>query len=139
MTHPIFVDTSAWVAIADSDETRHSQATTLYREILAGPALLVTSLPVIAEAHILIRRRLGAQAAEAFLKNVNESSRIQILYPGQAEETEAKRILHKYQDQDFSLADAISFVLMAREKIQEAFTYDRHFATAGFTVLPHLA
>ncbi len=139
MTRLLFVDTSAWVAISDSNETRHAQAAALYREFLAGPTLLVTSLPVIAEAQILIRRRLGGQAAGAFLKNVNESSRIQILFPGQAEETEAKGILQKYHDQDFSLADGISFALMKKEKINEAFTYDRHFATAGFVVLPHLA
>jgi len=38
-------------------------------------------------------------------------------------------------DQDFSLADALSFAFMRREKIIEAFAYDRHFTTAGFTLL----
>jgi len=38
-------------------------------------------------------------------------------------------------DQDFSLADALSFAFMRKEKIIEAFAYDQHFTTAGFTLL----
>jgi predicted nucleic acid-binding protein len=136
MTTRVFVDTSAWVAVSDKDESRHTEAAAYYRKLLVGPALLVTSLAVLAEAHILIRRRLGAQAASAFLKNANESARIEIIYPKPSHEAEAKAILSKYNDQDFSLADALSFVLMQENGVKEAFTYDRHFATAGFTKIP---
>lgn len=38
----------------------------------------------------------------------------------------------------FSYADAVSFALMQKEKINDAFTYDRHFLTAGFTTINYL-
>jgi predicted nucleic acid-binding protein len=38
-----------------------------------------------------------------------------------------RRDLHK-----LSAVDATSFVLMAHEKIRTAFTFDHHFAVAGF-------
>jgi hypothetical protein len=136
MTTRVFVDTSAWVAISDKDESHHTEARAFFRKLLAGPTLLVTSLPILAETQILIRRRLGAQAAGIFLKNVNESARIQILYPEPPHEAEARKFLTRYHDQDFSLADALSFVLMRDNEIKEAFTYDRHFATAGFDKIP---
>jgi len=32
--------------------------------------------------------------------------------------------------------DAVSFATMHREGVGEAFAFDRHFLTAGFTLLP---
>ena len=34
-----------------------------------------------------------------------------------------------------SAVDATSFVLMSHEKIRTAFTFDHHFATAGFHLI----
>jgi predicted nucleic acid-binding protein len=45
-------------------------------------------------------------------------------------------ILARYSDQDFSLTDAVSFAVMRQRRIEEAFTFDNHFSTAGFVVLP---
>lgn len=41
-----------------------------------------------------------------------------------------RRDLHK-----LSAVDATSFVLMSHEKIRTAFTFDHHFATAGFRLV----
>ncbi len=51
------------------------------------------------------------------------------------EET-AESILRQYQDQDFSYTDAVSFVVMKQYGITEAFSFDKHFVTAGFTLIP---
>jgi predicted nucleic acid-binding protein len=51
-------------------------------------------------------------------------------------ETEAEGILVRYVDQDFSYADAVSFVIMKRQKIRKAFSFDKHFVTAGFINIP---
>jgi predicted nucleic acid-binding protein len=42
----------------------------------------------------------------------------------------------KFADQEVSFTDCISFVLMRRNKLDQAFTFDRHFAVAGFEVVP---
>ena len=51
-------------------------------------------------------------------------------------EDQARQILRKYDDQDFSYVDAVSFALMQEIKITEAFAFDRHFNTAGFVCVP---
>jgi len=136
MPREVFVDASAWIAIADSNEARHEDAVKLYSELLRDGSLLVTTTLVIAEAHILLRRRIGYRAAMGFLENVNESPRIEIVHPNPRLEAAGKQILRQYDDQDFSLADAFSFALMRERGITEAFTFDQHFATAGFVLLP---
>jgi len=39
-------------------------------------------------------------------------------------------------DQDFSYTDAVSFVIMKKQKIKKAFSFDKHFQTMGFIGLP---
>jgi len=64
------------------------------------------------------------------------SPRILTLYSNENIETEAEEILVKYVDQDFSYTDAVSFVIMRRQKIRRAFCFDKHFIIAGFTNIP---
>lgn len=40
--------------------------------------------------------------------------------------------LARYDDQDFSFADAVSFAVMTERGIREALTLDHRFAVAGF-------
>jgi predicted nucleic acid-binding protein len=42
--------------------------------------------------------------------------------------------LRQYDDKDFSLTDALSFAVMDRLEISEAFTFDHHFRQYGFRV-----
>ena len=44
--------------------------------------------------------------------------------------------LERYDDQGFSYTDAVSFAVMTERGIRDALAMDRHFATAGFTLLP---
>jgi predicted nucleic acid-binding protein len=135
MSQQVFVDASAWISIADNSEAHHKDSVKTYSDLLNSQITLVTTSLMVAEAHILLRRRLGQQAAVTFLKSVNESPRIEIVYANAHLEAEAKRILYQYDDQDFSFADAVSFALMQERGITQAFTLDQHFATAGFSLV----
>jgi hypothetical protein len=53
-------------------------------------------------------------------------------------EDKAEKILRKYDDQDFSLTDALSFAVMDEYGIKKAFSFGRHFLIAGFTIIPRI-
>jgi predicted nucleic acid-binding protein len=57
------------------------------------------------------------------------------MYSDEALEIEAEQWLRRYADHDFSLADAVSFAIMRQRRIMEVFTFDNHFAVAGFVLL----
>jgi predicted nucleic acid-binding protein len=135
MQQLIFVDTSAWLAVMDTGDNHHAQAAETYARLLKDKFRLVTTILVVAETQIWLRRRISPDSAQTFLRNVNNSPRVDILYPDAGIEKQAKKILYQFADHDFSLTDAISFVMMKELEIKEAFTYDKHFATAGFTPL----
>ncbi len=55
----VFVDTSAWVAVADKNESYHKKAAFIYPTLLKTKKSLITSNLVIAETYILILHELG--------------------------------------------------------------------------------
>lgn len=136
MMRAVFVDAGGWIALNDRGDQYHPAAVAYYQQLLRERRPLVTTNLVIAEAYIAIRRAGGHQPAIRFLDSLRQSSRLTRVYPDAAVEAEAEKILRRYADQDFSLADAVSFVVMQQSGITEAFAFDGHFATAGFVVVP---
>lgn len=136
MRENIFVDSSAWIALADKDDSHHKEAASSYPAIFKNHKTLVTNNLVLAETYIVLLKELGHKAALEFLERVKASPRITKIYSNESIEAEAEEVLEKYGDQDFSYADAVSFVIMKREKIRKAFCFDKHFVTAGFINVP---
>ncbi|MBC8178984.1 MAG: type II toxin-antitoxin system VapC family toxin [Deltaproteobacteria bacterium] len=132
----IFVDTGAWFALADESDQYHKQAVDVYPGLFRDNNHLTTTNLVIAETYILIRRAIGHQPAMMFLQNIAASPRVRKVYSDQTLEKNAEDILGKYQDQDFSYTDAVSFAAMKHYGTHLAFSFDRHFVTAGFTIIP---
>jgi predicted nucleic acid-binding protein len=136
MARSVYVDSSAWIAVVDAREKAHKIAGDQFKELLKGSITLVTSDLVLAETQILLRRRISAEAANVFLDSTNHSPSIQIVFVDSETEIAAKEILTKFADHDFSLTDACSFALMKASGIRTAFTFDKHFAIAGFRIIP---
>ena len=136
MAKELFVDTGAWVALADLDDRHHSRAAETFPTLLGEHQRLVTTNLVVAETYILLRLTLGHGPAIAFLDNLETSPRIERVYATPDLDVDAEEILRRYRDQTFSFTDALSFALMHRRRISTAFAFDTHFATAGFVCVP---
>lgn len=132
----IFVDTGAWIALADEDDAHHGNAIAIYPKLLKSSRSLITTNLVVAEAYVIIMNELGHQAAVRFLDGINASPRIVKAYSSESIERDAEDILRRYEDQDFSYCDSVSFTIMKRQKIKKAFSFDKHFQTIGFVRIP---
>jgi len=132
----IFVDTGAWFALTDKSDQYHNRAVEIYPKLLNSYRHLTTTNLVIAESYILIRRSIGHRPGIAFLENLGASPRVIKIYSDSVLEKAAEETLKKYQDQGFSYTDAVSFAVMKQYDTQEAFSFDVHFVTAGFTLIP---
>ena len=132
----LFVDTGAWFALVDKSDQHHSQAVKVYPKLLSSFHHLTTTNLVIAETYVLIRRAIGHQPAISFLENIAASPRVIKISSDSALEEAAEDILRKCQDQNLSYTDAVSFAVMKQYEIIQAFSFDQHFVTAGFTLTP---
>jgi uncharacterized protein len=131
----ILVDTGAWVALAITRDAYHNQAVSIFEAVLRDGRPIITTNHVIAETYTLILRTGGHARAIAFLRSLRTSQRVRTIHADAALEENAAAILEQYSDQQFSYVDAVSFALMRQRTIEQAFAFDRHFLTAGFTLV----
>ncbi len=137
MRTAVFVDTSAWLAVLVASEPRHDAAVAAYTRLLRARSRLVTTNLVLAEMHALVVRARGVEAGVELLERVHADPYHEVYFVDRdLDEGARQRWLRVYQDQRFSLTDAVSFELMHRERIKAALATDRHFAAAGFELLP---
>lgn len=134
MAPELFVDTSAWYSLVDRNAPEHSRLATVLRERVAAGWGIVTTNLVLAESQALIMRRIGRAPALSFLSDARAAPNIVEFSTPDREDLAEREWLAPYADQNFSLADAVSFVVMSERGIGEALALDRHFATAGFVL-----
>src|SRR5437773_463004 len=106
MARTIFIDTGAWLALADVDDPFHTDAVAFYDRDLRQRSHFVTTNLVCAEAYTLIPRRSGHSAAMSFLAVIRDSTLLEKVYADAALEAQAAVILGRYNDQNFSYVDA---------------------------------
>lgn len=106
---------------------------TMRRLIQANWTLITTNM-VLIELHGLLLRRLGRQIALRGRLELRESQTVERARV--EDESRAEEILNRYDDEAFSLADAISFAVRERLGVRVAFSLDRHFAQFGWEVVP---
>ncbi len=129
---PVFVDTGAWIALALARDPYHDRAVAIWEQALSRGSRILTSIPVMIETFTFLDRTVARDVALAWKDGVVALRRVVVLECKRADLQNAwayfaRRDLHK-----LSAVDATSFVLMKREKIRIAFSFDHHFASVGF-------
>ena len=132
MRNAVFVDTSAWYAVADSDDANHLSAARQFRRLHDLRRRLVTTNHVVGETYTLLLSRIGLRAAQAYLRRTRRDPTVSRTFVPEAWEEDAERLLEQYDDQPFSYVDATSFVAMRRLGLREVLTFDHDFVVAGF-------
>ena len=133
----VFLDTSAWLQVAAPRGQRSLELERAYEGYVRERRPLVTSNLIVAELHALVLRRRGVAAGVALLDHVYADATVRVLFVDRDVQFQAlDRWLRRFSDHRISLCDATSFELMRREGVGRAFTIDRHFAVAGFEMLP---
>jgi uncharacterized protein len=132
----LFVDTSAWYPLVVTSHPDHHRLSTVMRASIARRARIVTSNLVVAESHALITRRAGIAPGLRYVQLVRASPNVVVRSDEPLEDAAVDEWLARYTDQPFSMVDAVSFAIMTARGIRSALTLDRHFAIAGFQMVP---
>lgn len=133
----VFVDTGAWLAGFHPRDQHHARAVSSFEELRRRRSELVVTDLVLAELHVHLLRAVGPAAAAGFLETVKSDPLVREVYVDEDLQRAAfADWLLRFPDQPFSFTDAVSFAAMSAGRIRAAFTFDRHFAVAGFDVLP---
>ena len=130
----LFIDTGAFLAW-ELERDQYYEIARRRWGLLADSAIrLYSSEHVLDETLTLLGRRSSYAHAANRGADYLRSESLEILQTSEEDWPRALKAMTKYADQGVSCTDCLSFVLMKREKIRSVFTFDRHFAAAGFAI-----
>jgi predicted nucleic acid-binding protein len=138
----IFVDTWAWIALADKSDPYHRKAKTEHKKSRRGHRRYVTTDQVLSETIGYLFPAIGASQAQKFINTILASADMGLyhlvhLSPPQFRRAWAMR--QKYHDKPhISFVDFTSMVVMQDLGIVDVFTGDNHFrqVNQGFRLHP---
>ena len=137
----VFVDTSAWLALFNRNDTYHGDAVAAHRDL--AEARRVTSWGIVAETYTWLRYHIGYQAGDRWLREaaaLEERGVLHVIYPNPGSEASVRRALARFADQDLSYVDAFTLVTVEfHSRIDAIFAFDHHLALAGLPMVPGLA
>jgi predicted nucleic acid-binding protein len=131
--NPVFLDTVGLIALWNGSDQWHAAADQAFAQILDRRQPLVTTTFVLLEcANAAARRPFRTQVCR--LRETLEQ-RNELVVPIADDWKDAWMDYEQGKAGDAGIVDHISFRVMRRLGIMEAFTNDRHFQSAGFVTL----
>ena len=135
----IFVDTSAWDAIADKGDVEHLSALK-FRDEIVKKYRLVTSNYILDELYTLLLMNIGYTKALDFKQKLDHLSSENVLDIAWIDEGMANQAWDAFQmynvDKTWSFTDCTSFTVMKNMGLTEVFAFDHHFEQMGFIRRP---
>jgi predicted nucleic acid-binding protein len=128
-----FVDTSAFIALLVAEDENHARAARTWSSLIESNESLVTSNYIVVETCALLQRRIGMTALKKFLEDVLPIVLIEWVDMPMHDAGINGLMLSGRNGPN--IVDCISFAIMRKLAITQAFTLDGHFSAVGFTVL----
>lgn len=136
---PMFVDTNAFVALANEDDQYHERADAVRKGIEDGSlpyGPVFTSRYVLSETATTLLYRAGHQEAVDFLTNIRDSSTFNMLEVTGPIFDRTTDQFARYDDQQISFVDHLNSVLGDEFDIEHIFAFEDDFRTLGMTRVP---
>jgi uncharacterized protein len=137
----VFIDTSAWIDLMNSNERNHTVAVNFHKS-LSPMTLRITTWGIVSETYTWIRYHIGFREASRWLTlkdSLEDQGFLQVVCPDHQMEIGVRKVIIRFHDQQLSYVDAFSLALIqSRPDIDAIFAFDHHMSLAGIPVLPGL-
>ncbi len=134
----IYVDSGFLIALFDSSEPSHDQASRLFDQFNADQRIrLVTTRDVLNEflAHFSRGAGITRIHAASVVLRIFGSAKYRVASLDRDEYLQALELYRNRPDKRYSMVDCIGMTVMRRQGIQEVVATDRDFEQEGFTNL----
>ncbi|MFQ5456092.1 MAG: type II toxin-antitoxin system VapC family toxin [Nitrospirota bacterium] len=132
---PIFVDTSALIAIGNKRDFFHSQAVKVRNELKNSQRIFVTTSAILLELGNAFCSAKLRPSAIKLIEAINHSKKWKCVIVNGVLIEQGFQKFKQMQDKEWGLVDCISMVVTKNHGISEIFTTDNHFEQAGFNIL----
>lgn len=129
---PYFLDTSYILALENTKDQYHHAVVQHWHSLSTSSLTLLTTTYVIDEIVTFLNSRSMHQKAVTVAQYLLHSPVVGILHVDEELFFKGLDYFIEHADKRYSLTDCISFVVMQKQGITTAFTFDKHFLQAGF-------
>lgn len=129
----VFLDTVGLLAVWDFADQWHGAAEPVFQSLLKDRVRLVTTPLVLYECGNAAARKPYRPSVDIFRRELQQFG--DLLEPLPQDVEQAWTDYAHGVVGSAGIVDHVSFAIMRRFGITDAFTNDRHFQTAGFTIL----
>lgn len=131
----VFVDTSFFIALLNSNDSDHLQAVTLQIGLTTERVHKITSEYILMELGDGLSRLRFRSLASQLINLVQQDQSFEIVPASSALFTKSLTLFNQRTDKEWGLTDCSSFVIMQEGGLAAALTADQHFQQAGFRAL----
>lgn len=135
----LFVDESAWYALAVSNHPQHEAMRNIFEEALNDNTRMLTHNIAIANAISNIRKEIGHAEATRFTEIIEEAhagAHLSVNWIGRRTQREAMRLFKKHSEVALTIFDFASYAIILRRRVHTILTTQRNFEQLGLKVLP---
>jgi hypothetical protein len=129
----VFLDTVGLLALWDTSDQWHSAAEAAFAEIGRSGNSLTTTSFVLLECANAAARRPYRDAVDRLRERMNRHG--MLVFPTDEDWSQAWMAYRRGDFGQPGIVDCVSFIVMHRLGVTQAFTNDRHFKEAGFETL----
>src|SRR5438309_1610797 len=130
----LFVDSAAHLALLDVDDQHSKPALNFLRGL--ENSKFVTSTLVLSEVATRGNQLVGAWRTATYVRTILANPAYTVIEIGIPIFQQALSALIKYEDQDLSLTDCTTTLIMRDGRIRTIFTFDDAFRKLGFQKVP---
>lgn len=135
MKEGTFIDTFAWIAIINKSDKYHDTFIRILNELLKKHTRLTTTNYVLIETINALSVSSFRKSTVEFINRIEASPSVEIVKITEEIYKNAWKLYQERMDKDWGITDCTSFEVMRILNIKKAFTRDRHFEQAGFSLL----
>lgn len=124
----MLLDTSGLLCYLDQREEQHQDALTYFT---AAPQRVTHNYVLTELVALCLARGVPHALALDFTFYLTQTAFVEVVWVDKSLHDAAMALLQARLDKEWSLCDAVSFVLMGQRGLTEALTTDHHFEQAG--------
>ncbi len=132
----VYVDTSALIALATATDRYHPAAVEYFRKAMDDGVRFIVGRPVLVEYIDGVAKRVGKPEAIKELRLLESTAVMRIEPDIEEDHSLGRELFLRYDDQAIDMTDSLSFAIMDRLGLKEAFTFDRDFVVHDLTCRP---
>jgi len=136
MRRLIFVNTSGWLALYDTDDPNHQAARQLWEDLRKQPVRFITTDYVLDQVYTSLKVFGSLHSAQAFHQLLAMSQLVRLFMVDSVIFDRAWKVFVDDEQPQWTFTDCVNYSVIQYAGVSEVFTFDPTFTAPGIVTIP---